>query len=348
MMQCMMKTAKRSGRSLGAVVTSRILYWLLILALICAVLSLVGAALHQYARGDTIDIPETCRVEAYRWSGRGYSCGWTAMEICLRTGGEPEVADWWHAHHGGAAKSSHIAAALDKINGIDYYRARGKDWSIFDVADALGLPAYVSAERGRHHAVVYAGRFQRADGTWMVCVLDGRQKTYKWDWWAKKWGGNAIMPILQPPPPEPRVQQQPTGTAASYVGSGRLREPVTVELSDHPTIREMHREAVSRRGGRAIALDEECCRIAQRWANTMARTGKFRHGGGEQIIAKGYRSVEACFDGWMTSRGHRAWVLTSKTRAGWGYQRSASGRCYWAGAFRWPTRNEHNANLGPQ
>lgn len=106
------------------------------------------------------------------------------------------------------------------------------------------------------------------------------------------------------------------------------------KLSEQQTIQEMQKEAIRVRGGREIVLDEECCKIAQRWANYMARSGRFGHGGGEQIIAHGYPSVRACFAGWMNSPGHRAWVLSNSARCGWGFQRSASGHCYWVGVFR--------------
>ena len=111
-------------------------------------------------------------------------------------------------------------------------------------------------------------------------------------------------------------------------------EPEQEKLSEHPTIVKMHQEAIRLRGGRSIELDEECCRIAQRWANHMARTRSFGHGGGEQIIAQGYSTVKACFSGWMHSSGHRAWILRNSDRCGWGHQKSASGRCYWVGVFR--------------
>jgi hypothetical protein len=129
------------------------------------------------------------------------------------------------------------------------------------------------------------------------------------------WDGNAILPLPNYQPPEP------------------------AKLSDHPTIRAMHTEAIKRRGGRDITLDEGCCQNAQKWANYMARTGNFRHGGGgyrAQIIAAGQRTVQSCFTAWMTSlKGHRGIVLTSRYKlAGWGFQKSASGRCYWVGAFR--------------
>jgi hypothetical protein len=118
------------------------------------------------------------------------------------------------------------------------------------------------------------------------------------------------------------------------LGAEADKENEKQKLSEHPTIVEMHQEAVRVRGGRHIELDEECCRIAQRWANQMARTRSFRHGGGEQIIAQGYRTVKACFAGWMGSSGHRAWVLSNSDMCGWGFQRSSTGHNYWVGVFR--------------
>ena len=118
------------------------------------------------------------------------------------------------------------------------------------------------------------------------------------------------------------------------LGAEAEKENGTEKLSEHPTIVQMHQEAVRLRGGRPIELDEECCRIAQRWANNMARTRSFRHGGGEQIIAQGYRNVKACFAGWMGSSGHRRWVLSKSDKCGWGFQRSSTGHNYWVGVFR--------------
>ncbi len=130
---------------------------------------------------------------------------------------------------------------------------------------------------------------------------------------------------FQPPPPIP------------WVNESLIIEDT--RLSNHPTIRAMHKEAIERRNGRQIKLDEDCCIVAQRWANYMAKTSNFNHGGGgyrAQIIAMGYGTVERCFTGWMTSKkGHRGIVLTSRyTKCGWGFQKSSSGRCYWVGSFR--------------
>ena len=81
-------------------------------------------------------------------------------------------------------------------------------------------------------------------------------------------------------------------------------------------------------------LDEKCCKIAQDWADYMAKHHYFNHGGGEQIIAVGYKDAPSAFRGWMSSSGHRYWLLSDTDRSGWGAAKSSTGRLYWVGAFR--------------
>ena len=81
-------------------------------------------------------------------------------------------------------------------------------------------------------------------------------------------------------------------------------------------------------------LDEECCKIAQDWADYMAKHHYFNHGGGENIIAVGYENVPDAFRGWMSSSGHRYWLLSDADLSGWGAAKSSTGRWYWAGAFK--------------
>lgn len=107
-------------------------------------------------------------------------------------------------------------------------------------------------------------------------------------------------------------------------------------LSQHESIVKIHKEGMKWRlqyGKPKLKLDEDCCRIAQNWANYMARNHAFHHGGGEQIIAYGtdYKGV---FVMWMNSAGHRYWMLSNSTRCGWGYQKSSDGTPYWVGVFR--------------
>ena len=110
------------------------------------------------------------------------------------------------------------------------------------------------------------------------------------------------------------------------------------KLSLHPTIIKMHKEAQRQRkkyNKPSLRLDEECCELAQAWANYMADNKKFHHGKHDQIIARGHKSVKLLFRGWMNSSSHRAWILNSKsTKCGWGCQQSEGGMLYWVGVFR--------------
>ena len=113
----------------------------------------------------------------------------------------------------------------------------------------------------------------------------------------------------------------------------------SVKLSLHPSIIKMHKEAQKQRKKynktEELKLDEECCQMAQEWANHMAKHGKFHHGKNDQIISRGYKTIKATFRGWMNSSGHKAWILNSKsTKCGWGCQQSKGGKWYRVGVFR--------------
>ena len=108
-------------------------------------------------------------------------------------------------------------------------------------------------------------------------------------------------------------------------------------LIDRLCIVQMHKEAMKRRKERRLErqkLNEECCRIAQRWAEDMAKRNRLEHGGGEQVIARGYKTPVACVAAWMLSAPHRAWWLCKRSRVGWGCATSKTGVKYWAGCFR--------------
>ena len=113
------------------------------------------------------------------------------------------------------------------------------------------------------------------------------------------------------------------------------------KLVENPDIIEMHQIANEKRTQckqckrSVLQLDEECCQMAQDWANHLAKSRKFHHGKNDQIISRGYKDTKAAFGGWMRSSGHRAWILNRKrTKAGWGYAKSKGGTQYWVGVFR--------------
>ena len=114
-------------------------------------------------------------------------------------------------------------------------------------------------------------------------------------------------------------------------------EPST-NLAEHPGIVAMNDEAnrVREVAGLKVhpTLDEDCCRIAQAHANWMAANENMSHGGGEQIIAMGYATIPDAMNAWRNSGGHWSWLGGRSELCGYGYQRSASGRYFWAGAFR--------------
>lgn len=108
-------------------------------------------------------------------------------------------------------------------------------------------------------------------------------------------------------------------------------------LIQRSCIVQMHRAAMECRKQRRMqrqALSEECCKIAQEWAEKMAASDNMRHGGGEQVIARGYKTPSLCISAWMRSSGHRRWLLSNRKYAGWGCAQSKSGTWYWAGCFR--------------
>ena len=110
------------------------------------------------------------------------------------------------------------------------------------------------------------------------------------------------------------------------------------KISKRPEIIQMHFLGTKKRTKnkrKPLALDEECCIMAQEWANYMAKTGKFHHGKKDQIISRGYQSTDHAFRSWMNSSGHRYWLLSKQsTKCGWGCQQSKGGTWYWVGVFR--------------
>jgi len=108
-------------------------------------------------------------------------------------------------------------------------------------------------------------------------------------------------------------------------------------LTENPRIQEMYSASIqyrSQAGLHAQHLDEDLCKIAQRWANQMAAQNMMYHGGGEQVIGRGYANGTACVQGWINSPGHRAFVMGGSTRCGFGCQRGSNGQWFYAGVYR--------------
>jgi uncharacterized protein YkwD len=89
------------------------------------------------------------------------------------------------------------------------------------------------------------------------------------------------------------------------------------------------------RGGlQCQTLDPVLCKKAQKWAEHMAATGSMTHGGGEQIIARGFKTPVTVLNSWCNSPGHARWIFSNNSRVGFGFAISKSGHPYWAGCYR--------------
>ena len=99
-------------------------------------------------------------------------------------------------------------------------------------------------------------------------------------------------------------------------------------------------------GAPTLARDLEAERIAQEWAEEMARTDDFRHNPGiggllsapwfsyGENIAWGYTSEAAVHQAWMDSPGHRRNIEGAAfTGLGVGLAANANGRRYWVEVF---------------
>ena len=108
-------------------------------------------------------------------------------------------------------------------------------------------------------------------------------------------------------------------------------------VSEQPKIVEMQKVATELRKDRGLVtqtLNEELCALSQKWAEHMAKNHSMYHGGGENIIAAGYKTPRSAFNGWLSSPGHSYWVLSGADQCGWGAAQSSTGTWYWVGAFR--------------
>ena len=84
----------------------------------------------------------------------------------------------------------------------------------------------------------------------------------------------------------------------------------------------------------SLTLDERCCVLAQRHADRMAWTHYYEHGQHDQIITRGYNTVDGAVQSWVYSPPHFNWILTNRRKCGWGHAVSKDGWHYWAGVFQ--------------
>lgn len=100
----------------------------------------------------------------------------------------------------------------------------------------------------------------------------------------------------------------------------------------------------------ALVVDARLAAESQTWADHMALTGRFAHGGGEEIIAAAdwEQTAQEVVQSWMDSRGHRAWILSSSNRCGFGKSHARGGwGWYWSGSFNGSPLGSEPPTSGP-
>ena len=127
---------------------------------------------------------------------------------------------------------------------------------------------------------------------------------------------------------------------------------VELPLHEHPTLVHMltkSNELRQRVGLRPHRINAKLTKAAQDHANYMAATHTMDHynNGGYQgravrhgfkgfvleNIAMGQPSVDSVFNTWQNSGGHWASIISNTAEAGFGYQISASGTCFWCSVY---------------
>lgn len=114
---------------------------------------------------------------------------------------------------------------------------------------------------------------------------------------------------------------------------------------------ELHNAARAKEGVPALKLDPKLTEAAQKYADYLAKSGKKGHladgNPGTRIkdtgyramafaenMAKGEKSPEAAFKGWMRSDGHRKNILNKAYHAvGFGYAKGPAGGIVWIADF---------------
>lgn len=123
-------------------------------------------------------------------------------------------------------------------------------------------------------------------------------------------------------------------------------------LHEHPTLVAMltkSNELRQRVGLKPHRMNAKLTKAAQDHANYMAATHTMDHynNGGYQgravrhgfrgfvleNIAMGQPSVDSVFNTWQNSGGHWAAIISNTAEAGFGYQISANGTCFWCSVY---------------
>ena len=148
---------------------------------------------------------------------------------------------------------------------------------------------------------------------------------------------------------QPAEKQTANKPVIEMVSPEKAAEPV---LHEHPTLVKMlvkSNELRQRIGLRPHRINAKLTKAAQDHANFMAATHSMdhysnagpngraaRHGfraGVLENIAMGQQSVDHVFTTWQNSGGHWAAIISNTSDAGFGYQISPNGTCFWCSVY---------------
>ncbi len=165
----------------------------------------------QPAPAVTVDIPKPLRHSNYS----GGSCMYSSTATCLEWGGRSDLAAWSRSSYSGAAGISDIEAMLDRAE-IPYESTSRGDAGVLERADESGRPAAIYYKVG--HAITFLGlETKTRNGREFAVLTDNNfPGNDQFEWvpkgeflrnWKNRFGGGAIVPLLDTPPAVPASPQ---------------------------------------------------------------------------------------------------------------------------------------------
>ncbi|MGY8769554.1 MAG: hypothetical protein ACKVH8_14145 [Pirellulales bacterium] len=149
------------------------------------------------------DVPHDLRVENY-WGG---SCYHASAQVALRWADQGSVADRWRESFGRGATTSMITSKLDHF-GVGYEVTHRGNIEVLDFAHNTRRVAAITYYP--RHAISFLG-WAVKDGQEYPVVLDNnridgfifiKKQPFLNDW-RNRYGGSAIVPLVEPPPHNP-------------------------------------------------------------------------------------------------------------------------------------------------
>jgi hypothetical protein len=281
--------------------------------------------------GVVLDLPPGLRTK--NWGGG--SCVHASNVNLLKWTGQYELAEWWRHQYSGGEYGTRLVERLEAA-GLKYAYCTDGDPAFLEWCCRTRRGAGIFYKPA--HSINCVGMDDQ-----YVYLLDNNATTYPEDHgtyervpreqffqtWKSRYGGFGWTLVYQPGPARPAFSlgMSPATAALLLMAGPDEHSAVVNEL--HAIAQDYRKRSGKAEQQRDAKLDALC----QRWAEYMASTGRFHHGGGENIIAYGYRSPHEAMVGWANSPGHNHWLLSNTSYCGWGYAVAPNGTKYWAWAF---------------